>query len=298
MGSGTYFAQEGVFEFGAKEWGPQALQLVLSTVDCNGASLGVARDTGVQEVKDLKGKRVGFVVGSPALNQNSLAILAFGGLKQSDVKTVEFASYGAMWKGLLNNDTDAAFATTITGPAKEAETSPRGLVWPPLPHNDNAGWERVQKVGSFFFRHLATCGAGISKEKPIELGNYPYPIFVVYGSQAPDAVYALTKAMIVGYDAYKDGAPGAGGLAADRQTKKWAVPVHPGAVKALKEAGQWSDDQETHNTMLLKRQAVLGAAWADYGKASPPSDEKEFLAGWMKARAAALQKASMPNGFD
>ena len=24
MGSGTYFAQEGVFEFGAKEWGPQA----------------------------------------------------------------------------------------------------------------------------------------------------------------------------------------------------------------------------------------------------------------------------------
>ena len=86
MGSGSYFAQEGVFEFGAKEWGPQALQLVLSTVDCNGASLGVAKDTGVKEVKDLKGKRVGFVVGSPALNQNSLAIMAFGGLKQSDVK--------------------------------------------------------------------------------------------------------------------------------------------------------------------------------------------------------------------
>ena len=42
MGSGTYFAQEGVFEFGAREWGPQALQLVLSSVDCNGGSLGVA----------------------------------------------------------------------------------------------------------------------------------------------------------------------------------------------------------------------------------------------------------------
>ena len=298
MGSGTYFAQEGVFEFGTKEWGPQALQLVLSSVDCNAASLGVARDTGVKEIKDLKGKRVGFVVGSPALNQNSLAILAFGGLKQSDVKAVEFSSYGAMWKGLLNNDTDAAFATTITGPAKEAETSPRGLVWPPLPHKDNAGWERVQKVGSFFFRHTATCGAGISKDKPIELGNYPYPIFVVYGSQAADQVYAITKAMIMGYDAYKDGAPGAGGLAADRQTKKWPVPVHPGAVKALKEAGQWSADQETFNNGLFKRQQVLAAAWADYGKASPPSDDKEFLAGWMKARASALKKANMPNGFE
>jgi TRAP transporter TAXI family solute receptor len=298
MGSGTYFAQEGVFEFGAKEWGPQPLQLVLSTVDCNAASLGVARDTGVKEVKDLRGKRVGFVVGSPALNQNALAILAFGDLKQSDVKAVEFSSYGAMWKGLINNDVDAAFATTITGPAKEAETSPRGIVWPPLPHNDKAGWERVKKVGSFFFPHVATCGAGISKEKPIELGNYPYPIFVVYGSQPVDQVYAVAKAMITGYDIYKDAAAGAAGLAADRQTKNWAVPVHPGAVKALKEAGHWSDDQEAHNNGLFKRQAVLVAAWADYGKSSPPSDEKAFLDGWMKARAAALAKANMPNGFE
>jgi TRAP transporter TAXI family solute receptor len=298
MGSGTYFAQEGVFEFGAREWGPQPLQLVLSSVDCNAGSLGVAADTGVKEIKDLKGKRVGFVVGSPALNQNALAVLAFGGLKQSDVKVVEFSSYGAMWKGLINNDTDAAFATTITGPAKEAETSPRGLIWPPLPHKDTAGWERVQKVGSFFFRHIATCGAGISKEKPIELGNYPYPIFVVYGTQSVDQVYAVTKAMITGYDAYKDAAAGAAGLGADRQTKNWVVPVHPGAVKALMEAGAWTDEQEAHNKALLKRQAVLAAAWADYGKSGPPSDDKEFLAGWMKARAAALAKANMPNGFE
>jgi TRAP transporter TAXI family solute receptor len=298
MGSGTYFAQEGVFEFGAREWGPQALQLVLSSVDCNAGSLGVARDTGVTELKDLKGKRVGFVVGSPALNQNSLAVLAFAGLTQSDVKVVEFSSYGAMWKGLINNDVDAAFATTITGPAKEAETSPRGIIWPPLPHNDKAGWERMQKVGSFFFPHVATCGAGISKEKPVELGNYPYPIFVVYGSQPADQVYAVTKAMITGYDIYKDAAAGAGGLAADRQTKKWVVPVHPGAVKALKEAGQWTDEQEAHNNQLFKRQEVLAAAWAGYTKGSPPSDDKEFLAGWMKARAAALTKANMPNGFE
>src|SRR5215213_2752082 len=180
MGSGSYFAQEGVFEFGAKEWGPQALQIILSSVDCNAGAVGVAADAGVKDIKDLKGKKVGFVVGSPALNQNTLAYLAFAGLKQSDVKVVEFASYGAMWKGVLNNDVDAAFGTTITGPAKEAETSPRGLVWPPLPASDKAGWDRLKKVGSFFFPHKATCGAGITPDKPIELGNYPYPIFVAY----------------------------------------------------------------------------------------------------------------------
>jgi TRAP transporter TAXI family solute receptor len=298
MGTGSYFAQEGMFEFGAREWGPQALQVLLSSVDCNCGALGVAADTGVKEIKDLKGKRIGFVVGSPALNQNALASLAFGGLTRNDVKIVEFASYGAMWKGILNNDVDAAFATTISGPAKEVETSPRGIVWPPLPKSDTAGWARLKKIASYVFPQLATCGAGISPEKPVELGNFPYPIYVAYASQPQDEIYSITRAMIDGYDAYKDGAPGAGGLGASRQTKNWVVPVHPGAVKALKEAGQWTAEQETHNNALYKRQEVLASAWADYNKGSPPSDEKAFLEGWMKARGAALAKANMPNGFE
>ena len=298
MGTGSYFAQEGMFEFGAREWGPQALQLILSSVDCNSSALGVAADTGVKEVKDLKGKRIGFVVGSPALNQNALAVLAFASLTQNDVKIVEFASYGAMWKGLINNDVDAAFGTTITGPAKEAETSPRGIVWPPLPKSDTAGWARVNKIASYMFPHLATCGAGISPQNPVELGNFPYPIYVAYTSQPQDEVYAIAKAMIDGYDAYKDSAPGASGLAASRQTKNWAVPVHPGAVKALKEAGQWTAEQEAHNNGLYKRQDVLATAWASYNKTNPPSDDKTFFDGWVKARATALAKANMPNGFE
>ncbi len=298
MGAGSYFAQEGVFEFGAKEWGPQPIQVLLGTIDCNGATLGVARDSGVKELKDLRGKRVGFVVGSPALNQNALAIMAYAGLTKADVKPVEFASYGAMWKGMVNNDVDAAFATTITGPARELETSPRGIIWPPMPPDDKAAWERVKKVGAFFTPHVATCGAGITPDKPIQSATYPYPIFVTYGTQTQDTIYALTKAMVVNYDSYKDGAPGAGGLAANRQTMNWVVPFHAGAVKALKEAGNWTDADQTHNDGLFKRQDVLKAAWADFTKSSPPSADKEFLEAWMTARAAALKKADMINGFE
>ena len=298
MGSGSFFAQEGVFEFGAREWGPQPLQLILSSTDCNGQSLGVARDTGITEIKQLQGKRVGFVVGSPALNQNALAVLAFAGLTQKDVKIVEFASYGAMWKGIVNNDADAGFATTITGPARELENSPRGIIWPPLPHKDEAGWARVQKVGAFFTKLVATCGAAISPEKPVEMGNYPYPNFVTYASKSNDEIYAVTKAMIEGYDSFKDGAPGAVGLGVKRQTMRWVLPFHPGSVKALKEAGNWSDADQAHNDGLIKRQGVLAAAWADYSKSNPPSDDTAFLSGWMAARAAALAKANMPNGFE
>ena len=107
MGVGVYFAQEGVFEFATREWGPQPLQITLSSLDCNGLSLAVAGDTGVKTYADLKGKRIGFVVGSPALNQNALAMLAFANLTAKDVKIVEFSSNDAMWKGMMNNDTDA-----------------------------------------------------------------------------------------------------------------------------------------------------------------------------------------------
>lgn len=297
MGAGVYFAQEGVFEFATKEWGPQQVQITLSVIDCNGLSLAVAADSGVKTLSELKGKRVGFVVGSPALNQNALAVLAFAGLTEKDVKIVEFASNNAMWKGIVNNDADTVFGSTISGQSKELQTSPRGIVWPEMPLDDKAAWERVRKVAPFFIEHTATCGSGISPEKPVKMGAYPYPIYTVYANQSEDEVYMLTKAMIEGYDLYKDNAPGAVGLAASRQTKNWAVPVHKGAVKALKEACAWSEAQEKHNAGLLMRQDVLKKTWDEFVKASATGEAAKFTEDWMKARNAALKKANLVDTF-
>jgi TRAP transporter TAXI family solute receptor len=296
MGIGTYFAQEGVFEFAVKEWGPQPLRLILSSTDCNAISLGVAKDTGVKEVKDLKGKRIGIVVGSPALNQNAFAVLAFGGLGKGDVKLVEFSSYGAMWKGMVNNEVDAAIASNISGQVKEVETSPRGIVYPPTPAADKEGWARLHKIGPYYLPHKSTCGAGVPSGGSVELPSYAYPIFMSYGEQPADIVYAMTKAMIVDYGLYKDGAPGAAGLDVKRQNFSWVVPYHEGAVKALKEAEAWTAEAEAHNQKLLKRQATLGSAWAAYLKTNPPEDG--FAKGWMAARKAALASASMDAIFE
>ena len=298
MGIGTYFAQEGVFEFGVKEWGPQPMRLLLTVTDCNAVSLGVAKDTGVKEVKDLKGKRVGMVVGSPALNQNALAVLAFAGLGRNDVKLVEFSSYGAMWKGMLNNEVDAAIASTISGQIKEVETSPRGIIYPPTPASDKEGWARVNKIGPYYYPHKTTCGGGIPPGGSVELPSYPYPIFMAYATQPADLMYNLTKAMIANYDAYKDAAPGASGLALDRQNFTWVLPYHEGAVKALKEAGAWKDEHEAHNQKLLKRQETLANAWGAFLKANPPDDKEAFAKGWLVARKAALSSASMDVIFE
>ena len=298
MGVGVYFAQEGVFEFATAQWGPQPLRLMLAATACNAVSLGVAKDTGVKEVKDLKGKRVGVVVGSPALNQNAFAVLAYGGLTKDDVKLVEFSSYGAMWKGIINNDVDAAIASTISGQAKEAEASPRGLVFPPAPAADKAAWARVNAVAPYYVPHTATCGPGISAQNPVVLPSYPYPIFMAYASQPAELVHGITKAMIANYDAYKAGAPGADGLELSRQDFTWQLPYHEGAVKAFREAGVWKPEFEDHNKQLIARQDALGVAWSAFTKTKPPADADEFRKGWLTARAAALKKAGFDPVFD
>jgi hypothetical protein len=203
-----------------------------------------------------------------------------------------------MWKGILNNEVDAAIASTISGQAKEAEASPRGLVYPPTPAADKAGWERLHKFGPYYAPHKATCGVGITKDKPIELPNYPYPIMIAYANQPADLVYSITKAMIATYPAYKDGAPGADGFELSRQNLSWVLPYHEGTVRALKEAGVWKAEHESHNQALLKRQQALATAWSGYLKTNPPDDKAAFVKGWLTARAAALRKANLPTIFD
>ncbi len=298
MGIGTYFAQEGMFEFGQKAWGPQPTRLIMTATSCNGLGLAVAKDLGVKTPADLKGKRLGIVVGSPALTQGAIALLAFAGLGPDDVKTVEFSSNNAMWKGMVNNEADIVLSSTISGQSKEMDTSPRGVMWPPMPASDKEGWARVHKKAPYFVPVKATCGSGgISPNTPVEMAGYAYPIFMTYADRSEEEIYLITKAMIDAYPDYKAGAPGADGLALDRQNFTWVVPYHPGAIKAFKEKGVWTDAAQKHNDALIARQQVIGAAWKAF-TAKAPSDEKEFSAGWLKARAEALKKAGMDVVFE
>jgi len=297
MGIGSYFAQEGVYEFGSKDWGPQPIRLLLATVSCNGLSLGVAKDTGVKEIKDLKGKRIAAVVGSPALTQGAFSILAFGGLTEKDVKVVEFSSNNAMWKGVINNEADAGFSSTISGQTRELDASPRGVIWPAMPASDKAGWDRLKAKAPFFVPHKATCGSGgVSKETPVEMPTYPYPIFISYADQPTDQIHGVVKSMIVNYNDYKTAAPGADGLEAKQQNLTWVLPYHDGAIKALKEAGVWTDAAQKHNDALVKRQQTLAAAWKAFIATNPAEDK--LAAAWLVARADALKKAGLPVVFE
>ena len=287
---GAYLAQEGVYEFGAPDWGPQPIRgLMLNTAD-QVLTVIAAKDSGVKTVADLKGKRVAWVIGAPSLNQNITAILAFANLTWNDVKKVEFGGFGAAMDGVVNNQVDAAFTSSISGKAYAIAKSPRGLVYPVIAHSDKEGWKRLNAIAPFFFPFMGTEGAELSKDKPAESASYPYPILMSYSAQDAELVYNMTKAMVETYDMYKSAAPGNAGWAVERQNFAWVIPFHDGAIRFWKEIGKWKPEHQAHNDMLIKRQGVLAAAWAQ-AKKGTYADDKAFVQAWQKIRAETLSKA-------
>lgn len=289
---GSYLAQEGVFEFGAKTWGPQPIRGLLLNNSDQVLTVVAAKDSGIKTVADLKGKRVAWVIGAPSLNQNITAILAFANLTWNDVQRVDFGGFGAAMDGVINGQADAAFTSSISGKAYQLAKSPRGIVYPTIPHADKAGWARMNKTAPFFFPFMGAEGADLSKDNRVESATYPYPILMTYAKQDNDTVYAMTKAMVETYADYKDAAPGNVGWAVDRQNFAWVIPFHDGAIRYWKEKGLWKPEHQAHNDKLVQRQQVLGDAWKAVNAGSH-ADDKAFAQAWMKARADALTKAGM-----
>lgn len=295
-GAGTFYASEGVFEFANPSWGPQRVHVLISSTADAGLNIATTVESGIKELKDLKGQPVAIVRGSPAVTIAMEAYLAFAGLTFDDVEPVEYGGYDAAWQGLETGQVVAAFGSTVTGPAKKIEASPRGIYWLPTPAADKEGWERLQKIAPYIVPHMVSLGTGnITKETPMEGGAYPYPILIAQHDQDPDLVYSMVKAVYTNYDSYKDALPAMKGWALERQTFKWAVPYHAAAVKFWKEEGVWTDDMEEHNNMLLKRQDILAEAWSSMKDKDLEGDA--YQAEWMKVRAAALDGAGMDPTF-
>jgi TRAP transporter TAXI family solute receptor len=296
-GIASYFAQEGVLMFAEKSWGPQRLYNLFNNNGKNGQQVAVSAASGIKVAADLKGKRVTFVKGAPALNQNMEAFLAFGGLTWADVQKIEVPGWGQSVDAVINGQADAVWGSTVSSKYAQLVASPQGLHFPPLPHADKAAWERAHKIAPWWIpSKIETVVPGYKGELPYEGSNFPYPLFVSTNDAPDDLAYGLTKAVMENYDAIKESGPSMDGYQLASQKLAFVFPYHPAAVKYYKEKGVWTADLDAHNANLVKRQDVLAAAWKDMSSKSVADDK--FAEEWMKVRAAALSKAGMPVVFN
>lgn len=257
-----FFSVEGLHEYCAADWGPQNLRTLLGRT--NAFSVVATKVSGIKEPKDLKGKRFAIARANSSVNIKVEPILAFAGLTWDDVELVEFPSYGATMKGLIEGKADCAGVAPAAATLRELEASPNGIGWVALDPSNKEGWARAQKAVPFVEPFQETIGAGLSKDNPVWMMGYRYPMITVSADASVDEVYAMTKAVAETFDGYKDASPVmARWEAAKAGTPPMDAAFHDGAIKYLKEAGIWKPEHQTWQDASLNRHAKLQAAWAD-----------------------------------
>ncbi|WP_306152087.1 TAXI family TRAP transporter solute-binding subunit [Roseovarius sp. MMSF_3281] len=284
-----YFATEALFDFSAREWGPQDLRVVAGRPSTFG--MAVAGDAGIEALSDIAGKRVPRIKANPSINIKVEALLAFGGLTWDDVEVVEVPSYGAALKALVDGQVDVAGSTPTASTLYEMESSSRGLDWAPMPKDNADGWEAIISVASFFAPATATQGAGITEEDPAQIFAVRYPMITVYADADADEIYNFTKALDETYDIYAN---------ATKATARWKLseagvtpadaPFHPGAIRYLEEIGVWTEKDAAWNEARLDRLNAVTEAWDAAVEAALDEgvSDKDWPAYWSEYSAEAL----------
>ena len=284
-----FFATEGIYEYCTPEIGPQNLRTLAGRL--NAFSIAVTKTSGIQKAEDLKGKRFAIAKANSSVNIKSLPILAFGGLGWEDVQLVEVPSYAAAIRALIEGRADACGVAPAAAALRELEASQYGINWIPLPPENKEGWARAKRVVPFIDPFQETIGAGLSKENPVWMMGYRYPMITVPAESSADQAYLMLKAVAETYDLFKDAAP----IMPRWHIKEAGTPpmdaaFHEGAIRYLKEIGQWSDENQAWQDGMLKRHAAMQAAWKDFIKSSAAksADEEGLRELWDKERAKVI----------
>ena len=286
-----FFAAEGIYEYATPDWGPQDYRVLMGRR--NAFSVVATRESGITRPEHLRGKRMAWVPANSSVNIKVMPVLAFAGLTLDDVELVQFPSYVASLRALIEGRADCAGAAVNTAVLRELEASPRGISWVELDPNNAAGWEAMRRVVSFAEPIAETVGSGVSASNPANVMGYRYPMITVRSDASEDEVFALMQGIHGTFDLYKD---------VNATMPRWALAesgsppmdaaFHPGAVRFLQEQGLWNAERQTWQDATLERNNRLRAAWAEFLPANRERQAADFAAAWGERREAVLASIS------
>jgi len=179
-------------------------------------------------------------------------VMAFGNYTWKDVTKVPCSGYIDQLKGIIEGKVDVAFCATVTPTVKEIHAGPHKAGWVVMPHDDKAGWDRLQKLAPWIRQAVCKKAPGLPKGQTMDFGGYPYTLWA-YDHVDPDIVYAVVKGMHKGFDIYKGmhRAMPAWNIKQAVQGRS-PVPYHEGAIRYFKEAGVWTAEMDKWQAEQLK----------------------------------------------
>lgn len=204
----------------------------LAAVYPNYIQIVASKDSGIQTLADLKGKRVS--VGAPrsGTELNARKVFAAAGITYQDLGKVEYLPFGESVELMKNRQLDATLQSAGLGVAsiRDLATSiPIVVVSIPA--------ETVAKIGDAAYQP-ATIPAGTYTGQEADVPTVAISNFLVTTSAvSDDLAYQMTKLLFENLDKMVAAHSAARAISLQGATKGMPIPLHPGAEKYYREKG-------------------------------------------------------------
>lgn len=235
----TYMAKTGT---GLSEGQANDNLRMVATMMMFQAGLIVAKNSGIDSVADLKGKKVpsGFKA-APLFGHLLTGMLATGGVEWDDVDRVPVSSGRQMFDALKQGKTDVSIAAVGSGVLSELDAAIRGgIKFISFSDDDAAVLGLLKSAPKTFIHGVKADGKLVAIEGDVNVLGFDYALWANKDVDE-DIVYGVTKAMYEHESELHGLAPLWSSHASATMSKDQGAELayHPGAIKFFKEVGTW-----------------------------------------------------------
>lgn len=216
---------------GAARAGKQPNLRVVAAIHPLRVAFFVRKDSGIETVGDLKGKRVplGFSA-MRTIDSLALAGLAAGGLTGNDVKPVLVPNVIRSADDFMSGSADAFFFAMGAGKVTEADASVGGIRAVPMPDTPEA-LAAAKKIFKYLYFSDVSPRPGLAgvtaPGKALSYDN----LLVTSTNVKDDVVYKVLAGLDQNKPDLVASAPWLGEFSLDKAYQPLAIPYHPGAVR-------------------------------------------------------------------
>ncbi len=228
-----YQALNGLAEW--KEKGKQEDLRAVFSIHPESITLLAATDAGINEIADLRGKRVN--IGNPGSGQRQNAIDALEAVGFDYTKDIIAEGIkAAEAPGLLQDGRIDAFFYTVghpSGAIKEATAGKRKVRFASI-----TGIESLLEKYPYYTKAIVPISLYPGAENKSDIHTFGVKATFVTSAKVSDhVVYAITKEVFENFDEFKKLHPAYQVLTKENMLEGLSAPIHPGAMKYYKEVG-------------------------------------------------------------
>ncbi|MFK7751312.1 MAG: TAXI family TRAP transporter solute-binding subunit [Sedimentitalea sp.] len=199
----------------------------------------VRKDSGINGVSDLKGKRAPVFADGALGDFVTRAYLSTAGMSPDDVTGVQVPNFPRMWNSFSEGSTDVTIVVVGAANSREFDAT-LGIKYLSFDDSPEALAAMQGYLPQSYLQTLDESSGIPGIMGPTNIAVYDYTLFAA-ASTPDDIVYQAVEAIYKKQADLVASGPFWRGFTTDVMSKDVGVDYHPGAIKFYKEKGQWTD---------------------------------------------------------